>query len=856
MPILTPRLAALVAFVGSFALSGLAVWWVETADMFRQREQVQAVARDRVRALGGVVERSLTASYALAALVRQGGGEIADFDAVAGEMLQYYPSVSVLALSPGGVIRQTAPLDENRASLGFDQFADPIQGEEARRARDSGVLTLAGPLELVQGGLGVVGRLPVFLDDPEADAPTFWGLVNVVIPADRVLDEAGLDEFVERGIDYELWRLDPNSGERTVISRQGASPLPNPVSEGVELPNGTWTLSAAPAGGWGPAGTLLRRLSASLLISLLVGWVVHLLVVLRSHQSRLEEEVEERTTEIREARNQLEAMLAAIPDLLFEMDSDGTYLALHAARDELLVASRDALVGSNINDRLPPDVVFEVRSAILEAEAQGWSVGRQYPLDLPVGRRWFEISVSRKPALKAERPTYMVLARDVTARKAADEALRESEARYLQAQKLESIGRLAGGVAHDFNNLLTIIRGAADLVSDAIPRDHEAHEDLAQIRLSAERGAALTQQLLGTSSQQVVRPIPLELNQVVGEFLDLIRRMIGPDIRVVSAFSDTPAWIRSDRNQLSQVFLNLATNARDAMPDGGTLTLEIRTFATGPPSSHDSLPENHDEGSWVCLRISDTGVGIPPDALDRVFEPFFTTKAQGQGTGLGLATVFGIVRQSGGEIQVDSAPGVGTRFDLWFPALDVPESSVSGGTEGVEGPVPLTPPTSAETDSGAGLPLASLSPDGAGTPRNVLLVEDEPAILRMARQALEREGFRVLSAPTGEEALTLLDSAPFFVPDALVTDVVMPGVNGVELATILREGRAASPPWPHIPVLFTSGFADHPVLQGDGLPPGSAFLSKPYAARNLVAKLRELIDSPEESKSDPSPPLD
>ncbi|TVR62589.1 MAG: response regulator [Gemmatimonadales bacterium] len=899
----SPLRAAVLAFVGALLVSGAIVVWIQGADREREQERVEAMTGYQARSLRAVVERSLTVAYALGALVRQGDGEIADFEAVAGEMLDYFPSISVLALSPGGFIRQTAPFEANQASLGFDQFADPVQGEEARRARDSGQLTVAGPLELVQGGLGVVGRLPVYLqgDDgtgtpataeppgsplppvpPESPVPSvppegeFWGLVNVVLPVDRIVDESGLRGLLDWDLAFELWRFDPNTGERQVIAGEGSVPLEQAVSREVSLPNGTWVLSAVPSGGWGATSVLLLRGSGAFLIALLTGWVAHLLTSLGNHRHRLQDEVEERTAEIRHARTQLEATLAAIPDLLFEVERDGRFVGAHARRPDLLLAPREALPGTRILDWMPPETVAIILEALREAELNGSSVGRQYSLDIPSsGRRWFELSVARKPADGRGASTYMVLARDVTARRRADEALRESEARYLQAQKMESVGRLAGGVAHDFNNLLTVIRGAADMAAQELPDQHTAQEDLAQIRASAERGAALTQQLLDTSSQQVIRPERLELNQLVQEFLELIRRMIGTDIQVYAALSSTPLWIRSDRNQLSQIFLNLAANARDAMPSGGLLILRTsvegevvrmdeaavgRNAAVSGGAGPEGMrhPSPDPAQSWVRLSFEDSGHGMPPEVRERVFEPFFTTKARGRGSGLGLATVYGIVRQMGGDVTVESEPGQGSHFHLWIPSASASTStptsnsnsnstSASTSTSGSTSTFTSAPASAATRSvevlrpadgSSSVAPTSAESGGEPGTPKappvRILLVDDEPAILRLARRLLERAGYEVRTASRGDEALDLLAGDDAFIPDALVTDVVMPGMNGVELALQIRQTR-------FIPVLFISGFADHPVLREEGLPALSTFVPKPYEADLLLEELARLL---------------
>ena len=364
---------------------------------------------------------------------------------------------------------------------------------------------------------------------------------------------------------------------------------------------------------------------------------------------------------------------------------------------------------------------------------------------------------------------WVAVLRDTTERRRLEEQLREG-------QKLEALGRLAGGVAHDFNNLLTVIRGNADLIKEGMADGPSADELLDDIRGAADRAAGLVRQLLTFGRRQPVKPEVVDLNEVVRETVGMLRRVIGSRVKVADDLSAAPVRVRADRTQLVQVVMNLAVNARDAMPGGGTLSVQTR--ATGG-------------GRRVRLEVADTGTGMPPEVRAKIFEPFFTTKGPGKGTGLGLATVYGIVKQSGGEIGVDSTPGVGTTFRVDLPGCE--EGAAPSGAR-----------------SHPGLKL------GAG--RAVLLAEDEAPVRRLARSALEAGGYTVAEAEDGAEALDLLGAGAG--PDLLVTDLAMPRVGGRELAERVRAAR------PGVGVVFVSGY----VPEGDQLDhiPGAVFVPKPF----------------------------
>jgi PAS domain S-box-containing protein len=391
-------------------------------------------------------------------------------------------------------------------------------------------------------------------------------------------------------------------------------------------------------------------------------------------------------------------------------------------------------------------------------------------------------------------------ARDVTERDLLEEQLR-------QAQKMEAIGRLAGGVAHDFNNLLTTVLASSDLALTQVPPSHPARGDLEEIQHAAERAAALTGQLLAFSRKQVVEPRVLDLGKVVQDTVRMLERLVGERVRVVPLLAPDLGPVRADRAQLEQVLLNLAVNARDAMPNGGVLTIEAENveFAAPRHTPFMELPA----GRYVLLAVADTGHGMDDETLRRVFEPFFTTKDRGKGTGLGLASVYGIVRQSGGSITVESGEGEGARFVIYLPRAS--------------GPVPQ-----------AEEPAGGIAPAGSGT---ILLAEDEAALLSVAQRILQNIGYTVLTAPSAEEALDVAGRHPGKI-DLLLTDVIMPGESGPTLAARLARQR------PGLRVLFMSGYAGDELGVHGVLDPSVELLQKPFTAQELATRVRDAMTSP------------
>jgi len=395
--------------------------------------------------------------------------------------------------------------------------------------------------------------------------------------------------------------------------------------------------------------------------------------------------------------------------------------------------------------------------------------------------------------------SFVSVGRDVTRERALEDQLR-------QAQKMEAVGQLAGGIAHDFNNMLTAIQGYSELLLADLPDVDPRRDDVLEIRLAAERAASLTRQLLAFGRRTVLRPRTIDVNVVLAGVSRLLASLIGEDIVLRTDLAPGTLAVEADPGQLEQVIINLGVNARDAMPDGGTLTLATRCVVLDADQA--AAQHGREPGEYVVISASDTGTGITPEVQARMFEPFYTTKEPGKGTGLGLSTVFGIVTMSGGDIGVESEPGHGATFTIHLPRSHAV-------------PVAFEPerPESA-----------------AGGTEQVLVVEDDPGVRQLVASTLGGSGYAVRAAQSGAEALELIASSA--VPlDLLITDVVMPGMTGAELARRLRELR------PAVPVLYISGYTADALTDRHSLGPGIELLEKPFGPETLLRRVRAILDA-------------
>jgi two-component system cell cycle sensor histidine kinase/response regulator CckA len=498
------------------------------------------------------------------------------------------------------------------------------------------------------------------------------------------------------------------------------------------------------------------------------------------------------------AEAQVQAVLDAAPDALLGVDHSGRVVLVNSQAERLFGFARHEMMGTPVHRLLPeglPDA---------SADGQRRTARQRDGAELPV-----EISLS---VLRIDSGlTVLVAIRDITerliaqaeSRRLRDEAQRQKlEVRLQRTQRLESLGQLAGGVAHDFNNLLAVILNYAAFIIEDVPGTPAA-ADAEQIARAGKRGSELTHQLLAFARREVIRPRVLDINVVIGEVEQMLRRSIGEHLTLTTSLGADLPPVLADPGQLEQVLVNLAVNARDAMPVGGRLTIDTATVTVDTEST-----AGLDSGGYVRLRVSDTGMGMPPEVRDQAFDPFFTTKPSGEGTGLGLATVYGIIAQAGGTVQIYSEPGIGTTITILLPATE-------------------------ENPHRDATPIAD--DDFPGHGQTILLVEDEPALRQVTDRILQRGGYTVLVAANGLEALRIIHTHAGEIP-VLLTDVVMPGMLGKELGQHVTRLRPATR------VLYMSGYAQ-PVLAGQGtLEPGVHLLEKPFTGTELLAAIHHQLN--------------
>jgi len=500
----------------------------------------------------------------------------------------------------------------------------------------------------------------------------------------------------------------------------------------------------------------------------------------------------------------LRQIIDANPSLIFVKDWDGRFVLVNEATAQVYGTTVAALVGKTDADFNPNldevahflrhdrDVMSSGQPKVIAEEAVTNPTTRE--------TRWFQ--TIKMPLRSPEEGTATLLgvSTEITERKRLEEQL-------LHSQKMEAVGQLAGGVAHDFNNILTAIVGYTDLLAAELGANEQQHEDLEEIRKAARRAAALTRQLLAFSRKQVLEPRIIDVNGVVMNLDKMLRSLISENIELKTVLADDLAAARADPNQIEQVIMNLAINARDAMPEGGTVTIETRnaTLDDAYAAQHVSVIP----GEYVMLAVSDTGCGMDEKTQSRIFEPFFTTKPPGRGTGLGLSTVYGIVKQTGGNIWLYSEPGKGTTFKVYLPAIAaLPE------------------------DIGKVAPAEAL-PRRGGT---VLIVEDDEQLRRLTHRALASQGYTVLEADRGSTALDIARRHKGHI-DLLLTDVIMPDTNGRKLAETIRAAR------PGLRVLYMSGYPDGAIASHGMLEPGVAYLPKPFTTEAVTRRVREVLEA-------------
>ena len=816
--------AAVVALVGvglvAFAFD---VWYTDLL-ILREHGRVVSAATPYASALESAVARRVSLLSGLRTLVetRKSRSQLDDeFRPFADGLRIGTSGIRALELVRDGRVQVVVPMAGNEAVHGYNLYADsrPEIPGDVRRAMRSGLITVTGPITLVQGGLGLVVRLRI--DRDEADFPD---LVAMVLDIPPLLAEArALTGMI--GVRFAL--RDRNG---KLLDGTDAS-LIDPERVTVRVPDGPWALEAAPVAGWSAAvqGDLRPIRIASTLIVLLIAWMTFILF---GRQSRLAAMVDERTTALQGANEVLLREVherEAIEQQLREKD-ERLRLALQAGRmgaweydlkedqiewsgSALEIMGHDAASASHSGaaflTSLSPETRDVIRSAVRQALEGGEARAEYKTVSSDGSERWLYGTGELRRDVSGHAVRVVGILADITDRRQLEEQL-------LHSQKMEAVGTLAGGIAHDFNNLLTAILGFAQLaqhqaqtfVSAASPETlandvEELHTDLDEILKAGERAALLTAQLLAFSRRQVVNLRHVDANAVVKDVERMLQRLIGERIALTTMLSPEALPVRADQGQIAQVIVNLVVNARDALPNGGNIHVESRQLSLSQPAEAPlaGLPA----GEWIMLTITDDGIGMSADVVSRAFEPFFTTKPVGEGTGLGLSTVYGIIAQAGGRVFVESAPGLGTSVRILLPRYE--------STERVTRATPLSAPVLSRGE-------------------RILVVEDESGLRRLVAEILTRRGYLVTVASDGAAALTVLGDATTHY-DLVLSDMVMPGVDGIALAKEIR-GRGL-----RVPILFMSGYPSSDTLPDDD---ACAFIAKPFTPDSLAQKVFEMLE--------------
>ena len=808
------RIAAwLLPIVVSLMLAGGVTWF---AAQIRQQEE--ASLRRETSIVGQQAQRHLRewvdARLAVAAHFAESWnaryrGRPEEYRRDASLFLGRLPGVQALNwIDRDRVIRITVPDEGNEAALGADLRRHPAA--EVRTAIERAVASgqpsrTAANVGFLQGGRGFAFYWAVLDDDGELE-----GFLNGVVRIDQIVAQALLGEQ-----STDRFRVSLRDGDE-VVAQLGSGLSPAEASDGARWPfalshqipvlDRSWDLTIAPSAARlaemrtiaGPAG-----LAVGYAVAGLIGWLLYLSLA--------------RQISLRRGQRDLRQLASAMDQAsegITVTDPQGRILYANRAFGEMMGVGGQALAGQRVPSMASTNgsddaLLSEIRSCLTEGRAwQGryrtlWDDGSQHT-------RAGSVTPVRDESGKTIR--LVCVLRDVSREEALEDQLR-------QGQKMEAVGRLAGGAAHDFNNLLTVISGYCAQIL-AAPEDVEAtRESVRRVGEAAERAAELTRQLLAFSRQQALRPERLALDEVVEGLAPILRRLIGEDVEIRTDLSPDLATVWADRGQLEQVIVNLCLNARDAMPEGGVLQLSTGAERIGP-APPDVRPELS-PGAYVALRVRDDGCGMPVSVRERMFDPFFTTKDVGKGTGLGLSTVYGIVEQSGGGLRVSSSPGIGTEFCVLLPA-----SPAEASDEKV---------AARDRDEAAGHAAPPSGPSGRG--ELVLVVEDESAIRSLVARTLEGAGYRVVAARDGEEALARVAEADE-PPSLLLSDVIMPRLGGPELRNRLREQM------PGLRTLFMSGYSLDRMTGDDVLDPSDRMIQKPFSPSSLLESVQSALSQP------------
>lgn len=713
--------------------------------------------------------------------------------------------VRSLQLAPDAVVTYVTHPERNVGALGHDLLADPNRRELVQHVIDERLYLIAGPLKLVQGGMGLIGRLPIYVptaDDTAADVAAadestgdrFWGFATILLELEALLAEAGVDEN-HAELSFSLRGRDGLGAEGDVFYGEASAFHAGAIKVDVAVPNGAWQMTATVKPGAvivGGAGVMLW--GGGSILSLLVGWLIYSLL---QTPDSLRVAAVDAVAALRASEQRVQGIAANIPGAVYQRAvsrqgemtypylSPGIHGLFEVTPEEL--AQWTAAAGDVVELRLDEGEIRKWREATSESSTEGARHDVELTLSLPSGQSRLIRSLAIMLPDQEGCLVWDGIILDITKQKLIEEQLRKS-------QRMEALGQLTGGMAHDFNNLLAIVIGNLELLEDDVAGTESA-EFVEQALEAAGRGAQLTRSMMAFARHQSLSTKTISLNELVVSTLAISKTVLSDAVKLTSALAEDLWPIRNDAGQLGSALLNLVINARDAMPNGGTIHVSTRNVAAK---------------QLVELAVADTGTGMSPEVLERAFEPFFTTKAVGRGSGLGLSIIYGLVQQSGGDVAIRSPSTGGATITLLFPrapdeALD--EESPSSSVDVPNGEI------------------------GPCRGESVLLVEDNAGVRELVARQLAKLGYQVHRAENAAAALAMIDAGAKF--DAMLTDVIMPGsMSGFELGNDVRKRLS-------IPVIYMSG--NH-APAGAPLHDDAVLLRKPVRQAKLSAALRAALD--------------
>jgi PAS domain S-box-containing protein len=708
----------------------------------------------------------------------------AEFSTRAGRIIQLYPGFQALNfIDEEWRIRYVVPVASNQAALGKDLHHHPDPGvrEAIALARDDGVIHRTPLIQLLQGEPGFASYVPV-LDSSEHVV----GYINGVFGVDELVNSCLSEPRLRERFRFRL--MTPDGREAYDSAETGeVFPSDRAVVVSVRIVDRNWRLETAlSSAGMVTADTRADELMAA------VGVALSLLL------SGLLWAYQKRQAELAERREEFRLLVENQEDFMVRITPEGRIDYASPSFCRLVGRGEDQVQGLTIQEMVTPGDLDNFNRSLAAMQAPPYRQEGEFRISTPRGDVWTGWTGTGFFGRDEKLDGYLGVGRDISRRRDLENQLRQS-------QRLQAVGQLAGGIAHDFNNILQAIQGYLELVMNEPDLDLQIHDDLEQASLAADRAAVLVRQLLAFSRRQILMPVNLDLNQVFADLKPMLERVLGSAIPIEFVPGPELGLVKADQGQIEQIFMNLAVNARDAIDGGGRIT--VRTSNETVDQEFCQQHQGQSPGQYVRVDLSDTGSGMSPEVMDKLFEPFFTTKETGAGTGLGLATVYGIVKQHDGMILVESEPGRGSCFSVYLPRSrgELPDQDI---------------------------PPAALASPGRET---VLFAEDERMLRKLGTRIMEGAGYKVISCHDGQDAWDrfLQDEKAI---DLAVLDVVMPNLGGRELAESLRRQR------PDLPVLFVSGY-DSDSASGRRQPlPNSALVAKPYNRNDLLAAMRNILE--------------